>query len=1021
MKSFFFVALAALGTIAQATPAFVEHFAENQVFGEPANTTQRMPQFGREDEPVTIWTKIGYSFFYNRVAIYYTTDGSTPSGAKGVPSGTTQVLLSSAGQVNFVRNEGSPQGNMDWWRGTLPAGTRAYGTQIRYRIGAWDTGGGPEVFANNYGCADGVCDNPAGTPLTYGYTTLIAWPGAGAGQPNPQVGYPPIHFWKEEAVVGNNFMNVMIDQNGTIYDYQYPSAGAIQGVSTKNEGYVGGIDTFPPGLPAGNRGQMNFNQLQAGIRVDGVTHWLSNPTGNSYSNVTQAYMGDTNVVGTQQVLTAGGNNILVQQFDLAPYDLPSWPLDQGGQPNKGLYVKRILLTNNGTTPKTVNFYVFGDWAINGGDNHDVAYTDNSRTAMVAYDNVDRFTSSNGEYNPTTFSDYRKDKSVYFATAMKTVDTVGGSQGNWATDSWRQTSGDNSQGWIGSKLTLQPGVTREINYIVAGGFDNFPNATGTYNFQIAPALDWFKNTSMAGIQQVTETNWQNWLANGVTIDFPDDRWDRLFKRGLLGTALHIDGKNGGVIAGMHNGAYPYVWPRDAMYAAVTLARAGHFDAAREAIRWMREVAFRGNESWGKGFWYQKYTTDGYIIWGAPQVDETAVLPWAVWYLYQANGQLSDLTQNHQMVLDSAYAMSSDSALDSRLYYDDAFNLIHSMNIWEDSFALHLYSNANVWRGLKDAVSIFNKVQNPGFAANANTFNGRAANILSGIRSRLAWNGENTDISQLGLVYPFNVLSPTDPDAVRIIDRINGVATNNMGQTTPLVRFSGEWQGLIDRYWGDSYWNGGPWYLTTMWYGLYYMERADFTAGKGDVDNHKYRMDLLIDRLGPVGFGGEQIAPSNSLLYPGQNDFLLQTAWPNAWESMSTFVDSMMALLDWTPDAENNTLRISPKMPTGWNNIQFKNLKFKNGAFDIRLDETSRWVQTTVKNNGGGTTLIDVWMKIPAGSSPIRATINGVPVTFTHQPSGSRVRVQGMIAPVAGSSTSIRIEYTNRRPVSGGTRI
>lgn len=1013
--------LSALTSSLWATPAFVEHLTGNQVFGEPAGITMREPEIPREDEAVEIWARIGYSFFYTDVAIYYTTDGSTPSGLRGVPNGTTQVLRSSAGQVNFVRNQSSGGGQIDWWKATMPANTRTYGNNLRYRIGAWHSSGGPEILANNYGCDDGVCDNPAGTPMTYSYSNRIAWPGAGAGQPSPNAGYPPVNFWKEEAVVGNTYTNVMLDQNGTLYDMYYPSAGAVQGVSTRNEGYVGGNDTFPPGLPLGNRGQMNFNQLMAGLRVDGTTHWLSNPNGVSYNNITQSYVGDTNVVQSSARLTAGGNNILVQQFDFSPYGI-TFPNDQGGNPNRGLYVKRYILTNQGSTAKTVNFYVYGDWAINGGENHDVAFTDASRGAMIAYDNVDRFTSSNGEYNPSTFGDYRKDKSVYLATSMKVLNTVGGQQGDFATDFWKETSTDNGQGWIASRIVLQPGVAKEVNIMVAGGFDNFPNASGTYNYQVAPALDWFRDTSMASVQNGTEQAWVDWVNNGVTVDFPDDRYDKLFKRGKLGTALHLDGKNGGVVAGMHNGAYPYVWPRDAMYAAVSLARAGHFEEARAAIKWMRDVAFRGNESWGKGFWYQKYTTDGYIIWSAPQVDETAVLPWAVWYLYQANNNFTDISANYNMVVDSAFAMSSDSGLDGRLYFDDTYNLMHSMNVWEDSFALHLYSNANVWRGLKDAASIALASGQPNGGTNAATFNSRAASIMNGLRARLAWNGENTDISQLGLVYPFNVISPNDPDAVRLINRMNGTAGDAWGNIHPLLRTSGEWNGLIDRYWGDTYWNGGPWFLSTLWYGLYYMEKADLTPGSGDVNVHKNKIDLLIDKLGPAGFGAEQIAPSSSLLYPGQPDFTLQAAWPNAWESMSTFMDGIMAFLDWEPSAPSNTLKFAPKFPTGWNSMLFNGLRSGQTArYDVRMDQTTRWIQCTVTNTNGGAQNIDIYFKLPPGQREIRVTKNGAPISFAYDSATHRVRVQNSIFTGTGSSTAIRVEMTApRQPAGDRTR-
>ncbi|MCB9866670.1 MAG: hypothetical protein H6816_08570 [Phycisphaerales bacterium] len=64
-------------------------------------------------------------------------------------------------------------------------------------------------------------------------------------------------------------MNVMVDQNGAVYDIYYPSAGCVHGMGTKNEGYVDGLDTFPPLLPAGARDQMNLSRAFSGIRING--------------------------------------------------------------------------------------------------------------------------------------------------------------------------------------------------------------------------------------------------------------------------------------------------------------------------------------------------------------------------------------------------------------------------------------------------------------------------------------------------------------------------------------------------------------------------------------------------------------------------------------------------------------------------------------------------------------------------------------------------------------------------------
>src|SRR5262249_8411748 len=158
--------------------------------------------------------------------------------------------------------------------------------------------------------------------------------------------------------------------------------------------------------------------------------------------------------------------------------------------------------------------------------------------------------------------------------------------------------------------------------------------------------------------------------------------------------------------------------------------------------------------------------------------------------------------------------------NQLYYDDTNKLMHSNNVWEDSFDDFLYSNAAVHRGLLDMVVI---AQTTGHGSDSVLFNNRATNIKQGMDLRLAWDGENTDISQLGLAYPFESYAPTDSRIAHILDRMNGVANDGFGNNHPITNFSGEFQNLVNRYYNDTYWNGGPWFLSTMWYGQYYAKR------------------------------------------------------------------------------------------------------------------------------------------------------------------------------------------------------
>jgi hypothetical protein len=465
--------------------------------------------------------------------------------------------------------------------------------------------------------------------------------------------------------------------------------------------------------------------------------------------------------------------------------------------------------------------------------------------------------------------------------------------------------------------------------------------------------------------------------------------------------------------------------------VTLARAGHQSEAAEVFRFLRDVAYRDNDTWGKGFWYQKYTTDGYTVWSAPQVDETSNVTWAAYYYYLSTGDLSFLDNYYTMFYEAGRAMSEDSSISSNLRYEEAVDLMYSNNVWEDAFDTFIYSNATVIRGLEDASRIADTLDQqvcPGGPGTCNyhndkaLFDSRATAIRGGLDARLAWNGENTDISQLGIVWPFEVYPAGHPRAELVMDRINGVATDTFGNNHPLVNFSGEWQDLINRYWNDTYWwhptnpnpNGSPWFLSTMWYGQYYCQRQDINPGKSDVDNFKFRIDRSADFLGPIGLGAEQMAPENSLLYPGETDFKLQTAWPNAWESMSFFVDCIMMFLDHKPDAPNDRIYLEPKLPTGWSTITYENVKVTDTkAVDVACSEGQTTHSQTFTNLTGGTVNYDTWIRLPQVAVVTSVTQDGSPIAYTLDSTASRVNATGTINSGVGSNTVVAVTFNDVR--------
>lgn len=118
-------------------------------------------------QSVKIGFKIEFQFYWNQARIYYTTDGTNPSGAFGIGSGTTQVI-----SATFDHNFGSPL--VDAVFATIPA--QPSGTVVKYIVSAWSSGGGDEIFGNGCGNAPRTfCSTekrPASNATVFSYTVL---------------------------------------------------------------------------------------------------------------------------------------------------------------------------------------------------------------------------------------------------------------------------------------------------------------------------------------------------------------------------------------------------------------------------------------------------------------------------------------------------------------------------------------------------------------------------------------------------------------------------------------------------------------------------------------------------------------------------------------------------------------------------------------------------------------------------------------------------------------------------------
>jgi hypothetical protein len=625
-------------------------------------------------------------------------------------------------------------------------------------------------------------------------------------------------------------------------------------------------------------------------------------------------------------------------------------------------------------------------------------------------------------------------SLYFSTAMKEVTNAVTGAGIKAEGTWRDyTSTDNQEGWIGKSLVLAPGQTKEIDVEIVGAWDDFSGATGTYDFWALPLVSWFYGNSMSNAQATTENYWSNWLASGVTANLPGAQYNNLFTRSLLVAALSIDGADGGIVAGMHNGLYPFVWPRDGIYAAVTLDRTGHTQEAAGMYRFLRDVAFRYTNdctATGYSFFLGKYSQDGYYIWSAPELDESASVPWGLYYHYLVTGDASFLTAYANMSDQSAHAASETSCINGLAYYDTTYHLMNCDSLWENLFGEFIYSNGSVVRGLNDAANIIDVVG--GYGSDAATFRSRASDILTnGIIPRMNARVEPSDISHLGLSIPWEVISPADPVMTNVVQWINGKQSagtcgtcsggpytddlvendTNYPDIIGLVdRYIHNLNGNLDTYWGNEEPGHNPWFAATSWYGEYFARWQDYVGGTALVDTNLYTLNLVINKLGPRGLGAEEIAPNTALQkYPG---FWLQTAWPNVWESHTSFIDQMMMFLDYKPEGtNNNTCYFAPKLPDGWNSFGFNNMYSQGQRFNINISQanssaaSNQYTRADIYKTTSGSLNADIWLRIPTNTVPVMIVVNN---TYTnaspsqYDTTTGRVHIQAALSSGVGSN-------------------
>lgn len=248
-------------------------------------------------QSMKIGFKIEFQFYWNQARIYYTTDGTNPSGAFGVGAGTTQVLT-----ATFDHNFGSPL--VDAVSATIPA--QPAGTVVKYIVSAWASGGGDEIFGNGCGNAPrtfcSVESRPAANATVFSYTVLKTPQRIFSLDPNPNVSIDgSVGSCTTPGTSQPNVFNISVSGVGTMSATNQLTLASIClndcGTGTKNFNAVQ-IRVMAP------NGQC-FGVYSGGLTTNGSgTHCLNLVSNNPCLNNPNT----SNEPSTGSPLTSTGNN-----------------------------------------------------------------------------------------------------------------------------------------------------------------------------------------------------------------------------------------------------------------------------------------------------------------------------------------------------------------------------------------------------------------------------------------------------------------------------------------------------------------------------------------------------------------------------------------------------------------------------------------------------------------------------------------------------------------------------------------
>ena len=419
-------------------------------------------------------------------------------------------------------------------------------------------------------------------------------------------------------------------------------------------------------------------------------------------------------------------------------------------------------------------------------------------------------------------------------------------------------------------TLKPGEEKVFNLYIHVNNNQNKNLLNDLDIEI----ERFRKIDLKKELEDTKKYWRKFLKDHSVIEFKnDDKMKKIYDRTILLFPLLINDTTGGISAGVESdeyktkcGRYSYCWPRDAAFITEAF---DEINMTKETDKFYK-VFCKMTQS-RDGGWEQRFYTDGRLApcWGY-QIDETASVVFGIYRHYEKTKNIKFLKDTIKMC---------ENAIDFIDRYvtdilDEKFEMRKSYDLWEEYEGISFYSMCSIYGAYNAILKIYKEVKSE-FANNRlriEAMEKRKSIVEKRIRAIKEYilktfydeskksfirnnDDKRIDISILGGVVPFEVITPKEKKFTTTIERMDMILRTYTG-------------GYI-RYEDDRY-NGGynPWVIATLWMANYYLE-------SGEKKKAKECFEFVVKSASEHGLLGEQV--NNETMNPS---WIIGLTWSHA---------------------------------------------------------------------------------------------------------------------------------------------